>query len=56
MCLPPQLEEKNDKYWLSDGDTIPSHLARRVEREEKEKEEKVERGEERLGAILSPQL
>lgn len=36
-----------------------SHLAGRVgkaEREEKEKEEKVERGKERLGAILSPQL
>lgn len=56
MCLPPQLVEEMDKYRLSDGDTIPSRLAQRVEREEKEKEEKVERGEERLGAILSPQL
>lgn len=39
--------------------TISSHLAGRVgkcERDEEEREEKVERGEERLGAILSPSL
>ena len=39
--------------------TISSHLAGRVgkcEREEKEREENVERGEERLGAVLFPSL